>query len=340
MKIKTLVVVFAAAASSLFADTITLSSGSTLKGETGAVEGGNLVFVSEDLGEIKIPVAKIVLIDSARAHVVEYTDNRRETKTLSVDGGEFVEVDGGSRSKLDMTAVKAIDPVAETWHGSVNLSAGATRGNTTSESVTFLADVNRRWEKDRFTANVGYWFAQSGDNRETKRKSESRFELAAQEDHFWMPKLYSYVNGKYEFDRILALDYRYRLGLGLGYQWLEGSDLGFGALSFNQELGMAYVVERYSHEKYDDFGTFRYAHHFAWTVARVDGLDFFHNFEYLPAVDEWADNYMVNTDVGITYAFRANWQLIAKTEWNYKSKVGVNSKHSDIRYILGLGYKW
>ena len=49
---------------------------------------------------------------------------------------------------------------------------------------------------------------------------------------------------------------------------------------------------------------------------------------------------MIDTDAGLTYAFRANWQLIAKVEWDYKSKVGDRTKHSDIRYILGLGYKW
>ena len=219
-----------------------------------------------------------------------------ETKKVSVEGGVLVE----NGKALDMAAVKAVDPAAETWHGSVNLSATATRGNTTAESVAIFSDVHRRWEHDRFTANAGYWFAQSGDSRDTKRKSESRGEVFAQEDHFWADKLYGYLNGKYEFDRILALDFRYRVGAGLGYQWLEKNDLGMGPVSFNQEIGM----------------------------------------EYLPAVDDWDDNYMINTDAGITYAFKPAWQLLAKAEWNYKSKVGAASKHSDIRYILGVGYKW
>ena len=90
----------------------------------------------------------------------------------------------------------------------------------------------------------------------------------------------------------------------------------------------------------DDYGTFRYAHHYTWDISAVDGLAFAHNFEFLPQVDDWSGNYLIDTDAGITYAFRANWQLIAKVEWDYKKKVGYGVKHSDIRYILGLGYKW
>ena len=44
--------------------------------------------------------------------------------------------------------------------------------------------------------------------------------------------------------------------------------------------------------------------------------------------------------MGFTYAFRANWQLLGKIEWDYKSKVGAGTKHSDLRYMLGIGYKW
>ena len=103
---------------------------------------------------------------------------------------------------------------------------------------------------------------------------------------------------------------------------------------------MSYIAEKYDHTDDDNFGTFRYAHHFAWEVASVAGLAFVHNFEYLPQVDDWSGNYLLDTDVGLTYAFRANWQLIAKAEWDYKRKVAEGTKHSDIRYILGLGYKW
>ncbi len=334
-------IVAAIAATAAFADKVTLQSGSVLVGNAGAIRNGKLEFKTDELGELKIDIEKVFELEAEGDHVVKYLDNTTATKPLRILRGEIVYIEDGELHKVDSETVKATDPEVEKWHGSINLSGSVTRGNTVGESATVEADVNRRWEKDRFTANGGYYFAQSGDSKQSKSKNTSRFEAQAQEDHFWTgEKFYTYVNGKYEVDRIMDLKYRWRFGTGVGYQWLEKEDLGWGKISFNQEVGMSYVFEKYDHEDDDKFGTFRYAHHAAWEVAKVDGLDFVHNFEYLPQVDEWQDNYMIDTDIGLTYAFRANWQLIAKMEWDYKSKVGGDAKHSDIRYILGLGYKW
>ena len=343
MKTKMLTAAFVAAiaASAAYADKVTFKSGSFLTGETGAIRDGKLFFKSDDIGEVKIDIEKIGYLESEDEHVVEYLDGTKELKNVFVHDGHLVVSEGDKTHKLDMSNVRTTDPEEEKWNGSINLSGTATRGNTVGESATVLADANRRWEYDRFTSKLGYFFAQSGDSKDSKQKTDSRFEVEAQEDHFWTGKgFYNYVNGKYEFDRIMDLMYRWRLGVGFGYQWFEKRDFGFGAMSFNQELGASYVGEKYEHQKSDDYGAFRYGHHFIWTVAAVDGLDFTHNLEYLPQVDEWQDNYMLDIDFGLTYAFRANWQLIAKAEWDYKSKVGDNTKHSDIRYILGLGYKW
>lgn len=338
MKLKLLAAALAAAmVTAAQADKVTLKSGSFLTGVAGDIAGDELKFKSDDLGDIAIKIANIASLESAKQHVIVYTDKSREEKELVVDDGELMK-DG---EKLDMTTVKAIDPEVEAWHGSLNGSASLTRGNTVGESASIVGDLSRRWEKDRLTANGGYYYGASGDSKQDKQKTTSRFELQAQEDHFITGEsFYAYGNGKYEFDRIMDLKYRWRLGLGVGYQWLDGKDFGLGKNSFNQEIGMSYILEKYDGMKKDDYGTFRYAHHYTWDIACVDGLAFAHNFEFLPQVDDWSDNYLIDTDAGFTYAFRANWQLIARVEWDYKKKVGPGTKHSDLRYILGLGYKW
>ncbi len=324
------------------ADKVTLTSGSTLSGQAGVFDGGNLIFTSDDLGEIKIPIAKIAYLDASNEHVVEYTNRTKTSEKLVVSEGAYATVGAdGEPQAFDMTNVKAIDPVPEKWHGSVNLAGTVTRGNTVGESASVTADVSRRWEKNRFTANAGYYYASSGDSKETKQKTEDRFEIGAQDDYFVSGnKFYLYGNARYEFDRIMDLDYRYRLGAGIGYQWIDGTDYGLGAMSFNQEVGMSYIFEKYELSEEDKYGAFRYAHHYNWDIKGVDGLAFTHNLEFIPQADDWAGNYLIDTDAGLTYQFRANWQLLAKVEWDYKSKVGRGVKHSDIRWILGLGYKW
>ena len=335
-KLLTATVVATLAATVALADKVTLVSGSYLTGTAGDFDGNTLKFTSDDLGEVAIDVSKIAALESDRTHVVRYRDLTTATLPVTVVNGAYQV----GETALDMANVKDIDPAPEGWHGSVNFSGMVTRGNTVGESASLTADVNRRWEKDRLTADAGYYYAASGDSKQDKQKTTSRFEAQAQEDHFWSQKFYTYVNGKYETDRIMDLEYRWRVGLGGGYQWLENDDFGFGKVSFNQEVGMSYVGEKFEHVDDDNYGAFRYAHHLAWEIAAVKNLSFAHNLEWLPQVDEWADNYIIDADAGIVYKFSANWQLVAKVEWDYKSKVAPGTKHSDLRYILGLGYTW
>ena len=320
-----------------FADVIVMKSGARFTGTVKHIEGGTIDFASEDVGDIKIKQANVVSMTTDAAKPVEFTDKRIETGVIACGEGGFT-LDG---KPLDMGSVKSVVPKAETWHGSVNVSATAARGNSVSESVSALATVSRRWEKDRFGGSLSYNFAQSGDSREDKQKTANRFELQAQEDHFWSSMLYGYVSGNYEYDSIMNLDYRYRLGAGLGVQWLDGRVFdNLGKWSFSQEVGLTWVNERFESSLDDSYAAFSYAHHLIWDPSWIDGFNFTHNLVYLPELSEWQDNYLIDSDVGFTYAFRANWQLYGRIEWDYKSKVGAGTKHSDLRYSLGVGYKW
>ena len=340
MSNKSLVAVLAAAcALAAAADTLVFKSGSRLEGELVRIVGDEVTFKSDDVGEVKVSKAKLVAIDSKKSATVQYNDRSRRTGVVAMKDGKYTL----DKEELDIDDVKAVNPEEEAWHGSVGFSGTAARGNTVSEKATVLADLNRRWEKDRLTANFGYYFAQNGTSRYNKEKTEDRIDLGSQFDHFWATKVYSYVNGRYERDGINDLQYRYRAGLGMGYQWLDGQAFeSTGKWSFNQEVGLTYIKEKYEHASDDDRCAFRYAHHAAWTPCWpwVDKLTFTHNFEYLPTIDDWEDSYLIDADVGCEYALDAAWTLLGKFEWDYNSEPGPHTKKSDFRYTLGLGYKW
>jgi len=338
MSNKSLVAALAAAcALAASADTLVFKSGSRLEGELVRIVGGEVIFKSDDVGEVKVKQDKLASIVTKESATVQYNDQSTAEGVVAMKDGKYTL----DKKDLDMGKVKAVNPEEEAWHGSVGLSGTAARGNTVGEKVTLLADVNRRWEKDRLNANFGYYFAQNGTDRYNKEKTEDRIELGAQEDHFWATKVYSYINGKYERDGINNLKYRYRLGLGMGYQWLDGQTFeSTGKWSFNQEVGLTYIKEKYERASDEDRCAFRYAHHLAWTPRWVDKLSFTHNLEYLPDVDDWEESYLIDADAGFTYALDSAWTLFGKIEWDYNSNPGPHTKKSDFRYTLGIGYKW
>ena len=335
----TLMLAATLAASVTFADKLYLKSGSFLTGSLAGASRQELTFKSDDLGEVKIPIEKVAKLEDAGSHVVRYNDERRETKDLYVLDGAW----HSGEAALDMGAVKEIDPAEEKWHGSVHGAFLAARGNTVENTWSLMADVNRRWEYDRFKASFSYSYSEKGTATTEKEKSTDRWEAEAQHDHFWLPAFYTYENGHYDRDTIQYLNARYRLGVGVGYQWLDGRVFeSTGKWSFNQELGVNWVKEEYKNmddSKHDGFAALRYAHHLVYIPKWNEGVQVFHNCEYLPDVDDF-DKYLVKADVGLSTKLIYDFDFMAKIEWDFNSMPANDRKKSDLRYILGLGYQW
>jgi putative salt-induced outer membrane protein YdiY len=322
------------------ADKVTLKSGSFLTGKAGLMKAGELSFTSDDLGEVKIKLANIASLDVAKENVVQYNDNSTEVKNLSVKDGVVVDEKGAA---INAAEVKAFNPSIETWHGSINVAYQSARGNTYENSATVLANVNRRWEKDRINGNFGYYYSETGTTEENKEKSTDRWEIEGQHDHFWSERFYIYENAKFEQDDIAGLDYRLRLGAGAGYQWLDGRNFdATGKWSFNQEVGAAWIKNSYVNadpSADDSYATVRYAHHLKYFPKWNEKVEMFHNLEFLPQVDDW-ENYLIKADVGFTTKLVMDFNLLCKIEWDYNSMPSIGRKSSDIRYIVGLGYQW
>ena len=227
-------------AGAAFADKVTLKSGSFLTGEAGLIQEGKLLFKSDDLGDLKIDIAKIKSMDVKKNHVVLYKDNTTEEKVLDIKDGEL----WTEKGKLEMANVKATDPAVETWHGNVNIAYNASRGNTYGNSAAVVANVNRRWEKDRLNVDFGYYYAEDGKAGEPSDKTEDRWEVEAKHDHFWWQGVYHYEDLKWERDMIQDLRARYRVGLGGGYQWLDNKVFeSTGKCNFTPELGVNWNKE-------------------------------------------------------------------------------------------------
>lgn len=335
---KLIIAMTAIAGLTVLADTIELKSGSVLKGTVKSISTSEVVFTSDDFGDVTIKAENIVKLENAGEHVVQFNDFSTEKKTLSIAEGEIL-ADGDKLS----ADVKAIDPVAETWHGAFSLGYTGAQGNTEESSISIAGNLNRRWESDRLKILGGYYYSRTGTGKGDNTTTTDRWELEGQEDHFWTTAFYSYLNLKYESDRIADLKARYRAGLGGGYQWLDGYvHDATGKWDFNQEFGVNWIMEEYEGDAdsaKNGFGALRYAHHAKYNPKWNENVEIFHNLEYLPEVDEFS-KYLINTDVGISTKIYLDFELLAKVEFNYNSKPANDRKKQDIRYIVGLGYKW
>ena len=311
---KRLILAFAAiAAASAFADRVVMKSGSVLTGSGAVIAGDKVKFTSDDLGDVELPADKVAFVETAE------------------------------EKKVEVSALPLEEKPPETWHGSINVAYESARGNTYKNNASIIANLNRRWDNDRVNFDFGYYYSETGTSKDTREKSTDRWEIEGQHDHFWSKAFYTYENGRYEQDDIAGLDFRLRLGGGLGYQWFEKDALwSIGTLSFNQELGAAWIRVDYKEKDPDaekSYATLRYAHHLKYFPKWNPDIETFHNLEFLPQIDDF-DNHLIKADVGITTKIIMDFDLLAKIEWDYNSVPSVGRKSSDFRYIVGLGYKW
>ncbi len=338
---KKLVAMFVVAAAMVaVADTVYLKSGSVIKGESGLIQDGKLKFASDDLGDLNIKIENIVKIDTVKDHVVQYNDDSTETVKLDIKDGKLVPVG----SEVNMDNVKKTDPEIEKWHGAINIAFNAARGNTYENSGSVFGSMSRRWEKDRFGFDGGYYYSETGTRGgDDKKKSTDRWELHAQHDHFWMPKFYGMEMGRVERDMIKGVRARYELGLGPGYQWLDKTELwGTGKWTFNQQLAIKWTKEELENSqdvsKYG-YAALSYEHHLAWLIGWNDDLELFHNFRYDPEIDDF-DKFLMRANIGFSKELFNGFTFVGKIECDYDSKPASDRRKWDMRYIAGLGYKW
>ena len=295
-------------------DRVTLKSGSVLTGKIIGAAGDVIKFESEDFGTLEIKKDSIAALFNDEAE-----------------------------KELVVAEVAPVPKEPETWHGSINVALQADRGNTYGNSASVIANLNRRFEEDRLNFDFGYYYTKNGTTKNDWTKSKDKIELEGQYDHFWQPTWYNYINVRYDRDVLQDLDYRVKVGLGFGYQWLENKVFeSTGTWNFNQEIGVGWTADGYGNpdpDRDENYATFRYAHHLKYEPKWTKGLTFFHDFEYLPQINDFS-MFTSKANVGFTTMLFYGIDLLAKIEWEFNSNPSSDRRKNDARYILGLGYKW
>lgn len=349
--------IFAMAAVS-FGDQVLFKSGDRLQGKVLNMSGGKMTFDSKVAGTITLNMddietfstdesIELVTINGESAVLKISDDNQGKIKVQELTDGAAVR----TISIADVSAINS-EKVKVGWKSSIVGSAIATRGNTHSDVAAISGETIRRGEDDRITIAGGYNYANQRDNatREKTTTAKNVF-LKGQYDYFFSEKLYGYGNAKYEKNRIANISRRMTYGVGLGFQWIEEPQV-----SIFTEAGLTWVDEKFPTPELDppfptgdgswllavltappktrEYMAARLAYRVDWKIN--DHVKFFHNFEYLPSLED-AAIYLINTDAGLRAELTARIFTEAKVMMAYNSKPSGDSDKKDMQYSLGIG---
>ncbi len=319
------------AGTALADDEVKLKNGDRLSGKVLSLSGGKL--------ELETPHAGKLLLDWGQVVSVK-TDGKVKVRVAT---GETFEgkLSAGAESRLKIETEGAaapieVDPAKVThfnqpptkWHGSVNLSARATDGNTHTQSGLLGVTLNRATEDDDFIIRAIYRYGEkSGELQERNGYGLTKY------SHKLGGDLYGFASAEFLSDQFKDLTLQTVLAAGLGYSLVKTS-----WMDFSLEAGLAWVNNDYRRLQKDEdhFGGRASAH------VRLDlfwGFQFKDTFTIYPNFEDSQD-FQIRNEGTLTNNLGQGWSLVGGviTEYDRKPAPGVH-RHDDT-YFFGLGYSF
>ncbi|MGB2866711.1 MAG: DUF481 domain-containing protein [Sedimentisphaerales bacterium] len=321
-------------------DEIHLKNGDRITGKIQHLVNGKLTFKADVAGPVTVDLSNIQTLSSDDPIEVNLKDQTGFTqKVSSAEPGRFA-IEGSESMKAQEFAVAdivSINPPVKPipkWTGDIAAGITSTHGNTKTEMISANANFAKRTEKDRTTVSTDYAKGKQKDKDTGQDVTiEDWWRARGKYDYFFRKKMYGYLDGRYEKDAIAELDRRMIIGLGAGYQWIESDDM-----NFSTEFGLASLYEKFDNQTDSNSEiTLQLGYNFDKKLR--ENIKFVHDLTYYPSIDKFSDYYLTTT-AGVRADFTEAFFLTLKAILNYDTTPAVGAHKTDVKYFLGLGYRF
>jgi len=321
-------------------DELHLKNGDRLTGKIVRLVDGKLLFKSDVAGDTTVDQSSVERLNSVDAIEVNLKDGTRlNQKVLSAGPGRFA-VEGSEALKAQEFAIAdivSINPPAKPipkWTGDISAGFASTHGNTKTETISASANFLKRTENDRTTINTDYARGEQEDRTTGQTETiEDWWRAKGKYDYFLSKKLYAYVDGRYEKDAVAELDRRMIIGGGAGYQWIETPEM-----NFSTEGGLASLYEKFDNQTDSNSElSIQLGYHFDKKLTKT--VSFTNDLTYYPSIDKFSDYFLTST-AGIRADFTERMFATFKAIFNYDVTPAVGAHSTDVKYFLGVGYRF
>jgi putative salt-induced outer membrane protein YdiY len=330
----------AAAATPAKADEVLFNNGDRLSGTVISADGGKLKIKTAVAGEVTVDLKDVKTFSTEKP--IELRTKDREVINAPASASDTPGTVGmrpqhtmglPATRDVPLSDVKYVN-LNQAWTGSVVAGALFARGNTYADQVNIGFEAVRRTLDDRFTLNGAYNFGRQRDtDTGEKDTTVDNWFGAAKYDYFLTEKFYVFGSFRYEHDRIADLERRAIPAVGVGYLWFDEADF-----KFDTEAGLAFVHEKFDDGDTNDAISGRLAYHLKKDLWD-DKVSLFHNLEYFPSLER-LDDFLVITDAGVRTSLTERMFAEYKIEYRYDATPAESKDHTDLRHVVGVGWKF
>jgi putative salt-induced outer membrane protein YdiY len=228
----------------------------------------------------------------------------------------------------------AAAPAPETLGWVTTAAAGTTltRGNSETFLATLSLDTKRKWEKDEAYFGVSGGYGDSTTDNVYSKNTEF-VQGFGQYNRLFTERFYGGIRLDGQYDGIAGIDYRFKISPMAGYYLIKNDKMTLAG-----EAGPSLIYEHLEGESASGYWAARLAERGEYKLTDTTRL--WETAEYLPKVDEWGDNYLVNFEAGIETAITKKWSLRVVFQDQYARAPASGRKQNDLRLLAGTAYKF
>ena len=233
-----------------------------------------------------------------------------------------------------LTAAESAAPAdaPKGWETTAAAALTLTRGNSETLLATVSLDTKRKWEKDEAYLGISGGYGESTVNGVNEKNTEF-LQGYGQYNRLFTDRFYGALRLDGQYDGIAGIEYRFKVSPIAGYYLIKNDKMTLAA-----EAGPSLIYEHLEGQHSHGYWAARLAERFEYKLTATTRV--WESLEYLPKVDDWAKNYLLNFEAGIETAITKQWSLRVVFQDQYASQPATGREQNDMRLLAGTAYKF
>ncbi len=209
------------------------------------------------------------------------------------------------------------------WKRSAGLGFTMTQGNVDSVLGTASLRADRKDKKHELNLGADFTYGEVDDQKQTET-----YRGFSQYNYLFEERFYGGVKADAFKDAIAEIDYRFTLAPLLGYYFIKNDTSTLAG-----EAGPAFIYERQG-DNSTGYMTLRLAERFEHQFN--ERVRLWQSVEYLPQVDDYTENFLINAEVGIEASLTDRLSLRTFAQYFYDNQPAPGRKEGDLRWVNAL----
>jgi putative salt-induced outer membrane protein YdiY len=236
------------------------------------------------------------------------------------------------------TSVRAAEPTAPVtphWESSAAAGLTLTRGNSDTLLGTLSLGTGKKWDQNELTMGADGAYGNTKDQK-TKESTTSAQSLKGflQYNRLFTEHWYGYGRVEGLYDKVADVKYRLTLSPGAGYYFIKEKTTDLSA-----EVGPGYVFQKLGNDS-SSYATIRVAEKGHYALS--DRARVWEMVEYLPKIDDFTHNYIINSEIGIEADLSSSKKMSLRTTLQdiYNNAPAKGREKNDAKLIAAIAYKF